>query len=88
VCSLDELFQLSSLSLGIWVAPMCTMIGVVFRAIDIDVEFVLAVKLELAKTVLMTPRIAIEALDDTSATDAWPVTNLEALIKETELFIF
>jgi hypothetical protein len=88
---LNEFLQFRSLSLGIRVSPMCPMIGVVLRPIDIDIEPMLPIELELAKAVLMAPRIAIKALYHTSASHTRPVANLERsplFIQEIDLFIF
>ena len=86
--SLYEFTKLRCLCLRIRVAPMSPMIRVVLRAIDIDVQLMLAIKLELSKPVLMAPWIAVEALYDTSASDTRPVTNLETIIKEIDLLVF
>ena len=65
--SLNKFFQFCRFGFGIWVTPMCTMVWVVLRAIYIYVQFVLSIEIELPQTVFMAPRIAVKALDNTSA---------------------
>ena len=75
--SLYEFPQPCSLCLGIGFAPMCPMVGVVLRPIDVDVQSAFSVELELPQAVLMAPGIAVEALNDASAGDTRPVAYLE-----------
>ena len=61
---------------GIILTPLGTVIGVVLRTIDVDVHLVFAVELKLALAVSITPRVAVETLDDTTLCASWIVANL------------
>ena len=66
-CRLNQLCYLLSLIFGIGLSPLWyTMIRIVLRSVDINIEFITSVKLQLTKSILKTPWRAIEAFNDTS----------------------
>ncbi len=58
--TLVEFLQLLGFAFGIRLAPVVAMIGVVLRAVDVDVHLVVAVEIELAEAVLMAPGLSVE----------------------------
>ena len=68
-----EFCQLLCLFLWIGVTPMGSVIGVILGPVDIDVQFVLSVELKLAYAISVAPRVAIEALYDSTASHTGPV---------------
>ena len=75
VGAVHQFAQLIGLFLRIGVAPMLAMIGVVLRTVDIDVQFVVAVEIELAQAVLVAPRATVKALDGSTIGHIGPVLH-------------
>ena len=76
VGGLNQFAQQGGLLLGVRLAPLGTVVGVVLGTVHIDVHLVLAIEVELAQTVLVAPGVAVEAFYHAAARNAGPVRNL------------
>lgn len=77
--ALVELLDACGLVGGVCLAPVCPVVGVVLRAVDVDVHLVAAVEVELAQAVLVAPWAAVESLDAPAEGHVGPVGNLANL---------
>ena len=75
VRTIHQFTQLTGFLFGIRIAPVLTVIGIVLRAVDIDVHLVATVEIELAQTVLMAPRTTVETFDGTAEGHIGPVLH-------------
>ena len=75
VGTIHQFTQLSRFLFGIGVAPVLTVVGIVLRAVDIDVHLVATVEIELAQTVFVTPRTTVEPFDRTTECHIGPVLH-------------
>ena len=66
-CRLNQLCYLLSLIFGIGLSPLWhTMIRVVLRSVDINIEFITSVEFKLTKSILKTPWRTIETFNHTT----------------------
>ena len=67
LCRLNQLRYLLSLIFGIGLSPLRhTMIRVILRPVDINIQFITSIELKLTKSILKTPWRTIEAFNHTT----------------------
>ena len=76
---LDELGNAVCLYLGVWLAPLVAVPGVILRAINVYIHLVATIELQLALACLVAPWCAVETLYCSAERHVGPVGNCTCL---------
>ena len=73
--TLVELLDTCSLFVGIRLAPVGTVVGIILRTVDIHIHLMASIEVQLAQPMLMAPGTSVKTLDAAAERHVRPVRN-------------